>query len=210
MEIHVESQTVQHLMREHEFLRKLLRTIEALLDGVERHAPVSREDLALLIDCIGDFSYLRHEEKEESLLLPALERLGMEWESGPLPHVRREHRQERYLLRSLRHSAMQSDEWDEEDRRHFLSIGRELLEFTRRHLESEEAYLFPEAEARLTPELDRKLVEQFVALDRDLDAARDSRTLRERAAEVLERLAGAGSSVAMQSALAPSKPTLRH
>jgi hemerythrin-like domain-containing protein len=187
MKIEVKSEAIGHLLEEHRTISQILSAFERLLDSVETARAVERSELVPLVEHIGEFSSLRHEEKEESLLLPALERLGMTWDTGPLAYVRREHRQERYLLRSLRQSCLQTDEWDAEDRRHFVAIGHELVAFLRRHMRNEEDFLFPEADQRLSPEIDRELVTQFRALDGELDRMPDSMSLRARAMALLQR-----------------------
>ncbi len=191
MQIEVKSEAIGHLLEEHRTISRILSAFERLLDSVETSQVVEHSELVPLVEHMGDFSSLRHEEKEESLLLPALERLGMTWDTGPLAYVRREHRQERYLLRSLRQSCLQTAAWDAEDRRHFVAIGRELVAFSRRHMQNEEDFLFPEADQRLSPEIDRELATQFRALDRELDRMPDSMSLRARAMALLQRF-GAG------------------
>lgn len=189
MKIEVKSEAIGHLLGEHRTLSQIISAFERLLDSMETSQFVERSELAPLVEYLGEFTSLRHEEKEETLLLPALERLGLSWDTGPLAYVRREHRQERYLLRSLRQSCQQTNEWDAEDRRHFVAIGRELVAFLRRHMQNEEDFLFSEADTRLSPEVDRELVTQFSALDRELDQMPDNKGLRARAMALLARFA---------------------
>ncbi len=183
------SEAVQHLLREHRTFGRILGAFAGMLATVEAKKSVARGDIATLVDYMSELSYIRHEEKEETILLPALARLGLDWESGVLPHVRREHREERYLLRSLRHSALQVSDWSEDDRLHFLSIGRELVTFMKHHLAEEEAQLFPAAEQRLTPAADQAMLDEFTAFDRELDRVPDSAELKARAEGVMARYA---------------------
>lgn len=188
--MNVPSETVRHLLSEHRTLASTLAAFEHLLDEIEEGQKPDRALLRVLVDCISDFCSLRHEEKEEALLVPELERLGMEWDTGPLAYTRREHRQVHYLIRSLQHDCLQRDNWENEDCRHFVSIGRELIAFLTRHMKHEEEYLFPEAEARLTPEIDAELAARFEEIDEELDHATDSQSLQARAALLVARFGG--------------------
>jgi hemerythrin-like domain-containing protein len=181
------SEAVQHLVQEHRMFGRILAALGGILASVEAREDVPHADIATLVDYMSELSYIRHEEKEETILLPALARLGLDWESGILPHVRREHRTERYLLRSLRQSALQLSDWSEDDRLHFLSIGRELIDFMKHHLAEEEAELFPAAEKRLTDAADRAIAQEFTSFDRELDRVPDSGTLKARAEAIMAR-----------------------
>ncbi len=191
--MNVPSETVRHLLSEHHTLASSLAAFEHLLDEVEEGKKPDRALLRVMVDCISDFCSLRHEEKEEALLVPELERLGMEWDTGPLAYTRREHRQVHYLIRSLQHDCHQRDDWDGEDRRHFVSIGRELISFLTHHMKHEEKYLFPEAEARLTPEIDAELAARFEEIDQELDHDADNQSLQARAALLVARFGGGHS-----------------
>ncbi len=142
----------------------------------------------MLVDYLNDLSYLRHEEKEKTMLLPALQRLGLDWNYGLLPRVRQEYRMERYLFRSLRQSALQSSDWSVDDRQHFLSVAREFIAVYRNHMRMEEDQLFPLAEPRLAnTEVDAALAGEFTKLDHELRRVPGSEDLRQRGESVAEK-----------------------
>src|SRR5690242_20556905 len=88
------------LTRGHLQIRRPLDAVEtyAFLLAQPGDAPaVDARHLWPTLDYLTEVLLLRHEEKEETVLLPALHHLGFPWNDGPLAGVRREHRQGRYL-----------------------------------------------------------------------------------------------------------------
>ncbi len=181
------SKITRHLVRDHRALEPILTGVEGLLLFVEEGGKDYQKDLAVLVDYMCDLATLKHEEKEESVLMPALVRLGFDWENGVLPHVRKEHMEERYLLRSLRQSARFVGDWDEDDRLHFVAIARELVNFTRKHMLAEEEQLFPSVDDILDADLDDKLNAQCEQVDREFEEVPDAERLHALATEVATR-----------------------
>ncbi|MCA9599600.1 MAG: hemerythrin domain-containing protein [Myxococcales bacterium] len=153
------------LQREHQLIERMLSVLDALTSRAEAGEPVERADLERCVKFFREFVDLGHHEKEESILFPVLTDLGFDWSSGPLARIRKEHDQERYLMRSLRHAALQKSEWSVDGRRHFVSVAREFLELQRTHLMHENLDLFPLARTKLPEDRGAKVVASFENLD---------------------------------------------
>lgn len=167
------TKTTLHLSREHRRATHLLAAFRRYLKHVEdANIPDSREPSGL-IDFLAESLFQRHEEKEEGLLLPELARMGLSWSDGALADVRHEHRQGRYLLRSLKHAMRQGAAWSTEDRAHFLSIAHEWVDFLRDHMLREEKVLFPFVDGRLAEDIDELLTSQFEQIDREYEEMPD-------------------------------------
>ncbi len=180
-------QTVNHLARDHIEVRTVLDAFERFLDqSATDHAP-DRHSLWGLIDALTESLLLRHEEKEETVLLPQLSRMGLSWTDGTLAHVRGDHRHGRYLIRNLRQAAHQLKDWSGEDRRHFLAIGRTWVEFLRHHMEQEEAILFPYLDAHFDADQDAEVLRQFQNIDADFDRMADSADLASSKEEFVQK-----------------------
>lgn len=174
---------VDVLQQEHDFIERLCAVLSKLVDAARRKEPVSREALQRIIALFRERVDLVHHEKEETVLFDELGRAGVNWTSDAMTRIRTEHQQERYLIRSLRHSALQQEEWTESDRQSFVSIGAELLELQHRHLEQEQAHLFPLARDRLPAGRVDAVLLDFEKLERQgMDCAVAASTL-----EALER-----------------------
>jgi hemerythrin-like domain-containing protein len=155
----------EHLIVEHRLITQVLDAFEQYVARVSRGDPLERADLERFVLFFREYVDLGHHDKEETILLPALVHNGFHWDDGPLLRVRREHDQERYLVRSLRHATLQLGDWDGEGRRRFVAMARELLDFQRAHIEHEEQQLFPEARRRLPQRLALQLAQDFDRLD---------------------------------------------
>lgn len=171
--------SVQHLAQEHREVEEVLDAFDAFVNQSESEAGPDRRELWQLIDALTESLLLRHEEKEETVLLPELVRHGLSWSDGTLNHVRKDHRHGRYLMRTLRQAAHQLADWSGDDRRHFVSIGREWSQFVRRHMRSEETLLFPYLDRQLSPEQDAELLAQFENIDQDFEQMPDAAGLAE-------------------------------
>lgn len=171
-------ETVLHLSQDHAEIRNVLDAFEVFLDQFTGDAAPDRHELWSLLDALSEGLLLRHEEKEETVLLPQLNRMGLSWSDGTLAHVRSDHRHGRYLMRSLRQAAHQSCELSSEDRRHFLAMGREWDNFMLHHMLLEESLLFPYLDANLSAIDDAEVVRHFCAIDEDFEKMADSEMLR--------------------------------
>jgi hemerythrin-like domain-containing protein len=150
---------------------------------------VDRADLERFVTFFREFVDLGHHDKEETILVPALVRHGFHWDDGPVAWMRREHDQERYLMRSLRHAALQKASWSEEARRHWLIVAREFISFLRSHTAREEQQLFPEAARRLPDTAKQALARDFEALDAQRVGDAPPAPLRALGAELTSRYA---------------------
>jgi len=172
-----------HLASEHDLIRRYMDAVESFASALAEPAgdvpPVDLRRLWPALDYLVDVLLLRHEEKEETVLLPALQQLGLPWADGSLAHVRREHRQGRYLVAALRQAVHQRAPWTREDRRHFVALALEWVAFTRRHMEQEEQILFPFLAERASADLDDALQARFVAIDREVDELPNAARLAE-------------------------------
>jgi hemerythrin-like domain-containing protein len=169
--------TTDHLRNEHRKALRLLAAFRRYLSELARSDILDSREPSGLIDFLAESLFQRHEEKEEGILLPELSRMGLSWSDGVLARIRQEHRQGRYLLRSLRQSMRQEDEWSREDRAHFLSVAGTWVDFLRDHMMREEQVLFPFADSRIDEETDEMLVKQFLTIDQEYEQMADASLL---------------------------------
>jgi hemerythrin-like domain-containing protein len=150
-------QELSSLIREHRVIAGLTQALAVYAERIRCEAYVERDDLALFARVFQEFADGIHHEKEENILLPALTRAGAHWDTGVLPEVRREHRQERYLIEVLGQVSLRSAAWTNEDRRRVAATALELAEFQHRHLQKENEGLFPEVPRLLDVDGRRRL-----------------------------------------------------
>jgi hemerythrin-like domain-containing protein len=130
------------LIREHQFIGRLVDALDGYADRVQRGEDADVADLGRFAAAFTQLADELHHEKEERVLLPFLARSGFDWDAPLLSRVRREHRQERYLIEVLMHAGQRLERWTDEERRHVSATARALCEFQRLHHDTENNDLF--------------------------------------------------------------------
>lgn len=153
---------IETLIREHESIGRLVDALEAYALELRHPERVDAADLAEFAAVFTEYAECLHHEKEEGILLPTLGRAGVRWEVGALPAVRRQHRQETYLIEVLRQAGERAGAWSAEDLRRVAATAQELVDFERNHHALETIELFP----LVTSQLDEQQREDLrAALD---------------------------------------------
>jgi hemerythrin-like domain-containing protein len=142
---------IESLIVEHQHIGRLADALEVYARRTKLGASEEASYLSEFAAVFTELGECIHHEKEESILLPVLAHHGVSWDAGALPAVRREHRQEAYLIDVLRQAGERAPSWNDEDRRHIAAAAQALVEFQRNHHALETVQLFPLV-ARLTTE----------------------------------------------------------
>jgi hemerythrin-like domain-containing protein len=137
------------LVREHQFITRLVTALESCAHRVGGGAEVDPADVRGLARALRQYADELHREKEEHVLLPFLARHGFDWDAPLLVQVREEHSRERDLIAALEHAGAGLERWTGEERRHVAAIASSLCELQRRHHQAENAQLFPAIIERL-------------------------------------------------------------
>jgi hemerythrin-like domain-containing protein len=158
------------LVREHRTIIRLSDALEAyaqrLTDGGRDASP---DDLGRFAEVFRELVDLMHHEKEEAVLLPFVVEHGFDWDWGTVPEVRREHRQERYLIDVLCQASERAGIWSRDERRLIAATASALADFERQHLAKENTELFPSVLARLSPAAQVELNAKLERFDAQLD-----------------------------------------
>jgi len=158
---------IESLIAEHQIIDRVAAALGAYAGRLRRGEPVDEADLARFAQWFVDFAECGHHEKEENILLPMLARQGWSWDSGVLPAIRREHRQETYLIDVLHQAGERAMSWHAEDRRHIGAAALALVEFQRSHHRLESVDLFPAVDLRLSEVQQAELERTFDRFDRE-------------------------------------------
>lgn len=178
---------VDQYKEEHRLITRVVNAFERYIDAMESDADVTRQDLSRFVGFFREFGDLGHHEKEEGILIPAMVRNGCSWDDGPVEKVRKEHHHERYLMRSLRHAALQKDPWSSDARQRVVSTSRLYIQFMRDHVRLEEEQMFPRARQCLPAEVAEELVRRFERFDEEWNESGELSWLRELAEELVAR-----------------------
>ena len=163
------------LRDEHRVILKALDVLEAAADRLAVDMPVPASAWAALLDWCVAFADARHHAKEERLLFPALEAVGLPRAGGPIGVMLEEHEIGRGLVRDMREGPA--------DVR--AARARRYVDLLRAHIDKENDVLFELADALLDGARAEALVRDYAAAD--LAQGADSEPAAAEAA--LERLA---------------------
>ena len=157
----------QELMDEHEGIELLLRILQALSKRVARLERVPEADLKGIAEFLAVFVDKCHHGKEEEHLFPALERVGIPREGGPIGVMLAEHAQGRQIAAVLTKAFEAYRTTEEGAKERVLKSTREYCTLLTNHIQKENNVLFPMAEGRIGEEEDARLVAAFEALERE-------------------------------------------
>jgi hemerythrin-like domain-containing protein len=163
---------VESLILEHQLIARLADALETYAQETRNGHPPDASHLGRFAAAFTDFAECVHHEKEENILLPMLVRHGVRWDTGALPSVRRDHRQETYLIEVLRQAGERAASWHAEDRRHVAAAAQALVDFQRHHHALEAAQLFPLLAAHLQPADLEELQQALEKFDREHEPQR--------------------------------------
>jgi hemerythrin-like domain-containing protein len=150
----------QQLRNEHEGILTMLDVLEHLAGELEAGRSVETGDLARIIDFLRTFADACHHGKEEDQLFPALGRVGLPAESGPVGVMLMEHTQGRAYIRGMADALdrLQKGEAAGHDFA-YNAVGYVLL--LRAHIDKENNILFVMAERLLPPVIHTQLEAEF-------------------------------------------------
>jgi hemerythrin-like domain-containing protein len=144
---------IEELKKEHEAVRFTLIILEKIGQQVAESKQISApEHLDQLFDFFTTFVDRCHHGKEEELLFPALENVGISREGGPIGVMLNEHQQGRNLvkkMKELKDQILNGDASGVESLNESIVAYTRLLNF---HIDKENNVLFPMA-VRNLPEV---------------------------------------------------------
>lgn len=155
------------LIAEHNAVLLALQILEKVEEALGVGAADALEHLDQLIDFFGGFVDRCHHEKEEHVLFPELEKLGVRREGGPIGVMLAEHDAGRRHVREMSNGLARLRRGDRnaaDGIRENASGYRDLL---RAHINKENNVLFPMADRLLLDDDAAKIIERFEEIERD-------------------------------------------
>jgi hemerythrin-like domain-containing protein len=157
------------LKHEHRAIEGALRILDTIARRLQE--PGVSRDARQLVDFFRTFADTCHHGKEEQVLFPALEEIGVPRLGGPIEVMLAEHAQGRRhiqaMLDALDALAAGGAEQADQFREHAQSYARLL----RNHIDKEDKVLFSIAEQRLTAGRQDRINEEFERIEREVVGA---------------------------------------
>ncbi len=151
----------EQLRAEHEGIRMMMAVLGKICDSMATGGQLDTAQLGKILDFFKVFVDKCHHGKEEAMLFPALERVGIAKEGGPIGVMLSEHEQGRALIRNMTKFLAEYESGDVEAGKEFCKSTRDYIAFLDSHIEKENTVLFAMAEARLSEEEQNGLYERF-------------------------------------------------
>ena len=141
---------IDELIHEHEAVKSTLNILQRIGADVAATGKIERpEHLEELFDFFTTFVDRCHHGKEEELLFPALERVGISRDGGPVGVMLNEHQQGRELVAAMQAAVAAYTRGDAAAAQTFKRHAEAYIELLRFHIEKENQVLFPLATAHL-------------------------------------------------------------
>ncbi|NTV24952.1 MAG: hemerythrin [Chlorobiaceae bacterium] len=145
MEATMMNKAIDDLMHEHEAILEAFQVLKGIVGRLEDGGSVAEGDISDILGFLKLFADGCHHGKEEQLLFPALVRVGLSEDEGPLRVLLSEHDRGRELLR-----AMEASSFPRLDPARFSAAVHGYIELFENHIRKENTILFPMTQKLLT------------------------------------------------------------
>ena len=161
-------QPIEDLKTEHEAVRITLRILDSICKETEKTGAISNpEHLGQLIEFFRIFVDTCHHGKEEELLFPALEDVGVSREGGPIGVMLKEHQQGRDLVAKMNVALARYSEGHREAVSDLIQHARAYIVLLNQHIDKENNVLFPMADRHLARAKQVELGEGFETIEKE-------------------------------------------
>ena len=147
------------LMEEHRYILRALDVIDEIASRVREGEMPDEGDVECLLEFLHVFGDNHHQEKEESILFPALLQASHAEEHRCLCQVTFEHNQQRSLIEGIE-DALRSHKGQD-----FAYYAKRLSEIVREHIRTEDEQIFKRADAIFSMEEDERIASELAAYD---------------------------------------------
>ncbi|MEN9420381.1 MAG: hypothetical protein RI988_4002 [Pseudomonadota bacterium] len=158
---------IDELKGEHKAVLLALSLLEEMAQAVATGSAAARSDLSELLGFFKGFVDRCHHAKEEEVLFPELERLGLARSEGPLAALLAEHEVGRGHVRALASALQRLQGGDDTAAVRIVQHARACGDTLRAHIDNEDNGLFVTAGRLIPDELDAGLTERFGLIERE-------------------------------------------
>jgi hemerythrin-like domain-containing protein len=154
------------LREEHDGILLMLRILEEICARLKKNGSVDPVHLEAVLEFLKVFVDTCHHGKEEDLLFPEMEKLGVPKDPGPIGVMLSEHNRGRANIRAMTEAVSRVQEPGAHISE-FLENATNYIALLRAHIQKENNVLFPLGEKILPGETQERLAERFEELERE-------------------------------------------
>ncbi len=152
------------LMKEHEGISLMLTIMTRVASAIQRGA-VKQQDLDQIVEFLQGFADHCHHGKEERILFPELERLGIPRDGGPIGVMLLEHQVGREIIARMRQAVVRYQGGETDAAADIAEEMQRYVSLLINHISKENNILFPMADRVLDARLDAEIAEKFETLE---------------------------------------------
>ncbi len=159
-------QPIKDLKMEHDAVQITLRILDKICQKIEQSGEIiDLQHLDQLLEFFKVFVDKCHHGKEEELLFPALENVGVSREGGPINVLLHEHQQGREYIQAMNAALSRYSEGNPKAIGEFIITATAYINLLNQHIDKENGVLFPLAETHLSEQEQAKLWEGFELIE---------------------------------------------
>lgn len=137
---------INELLSEHEAVRLTLKILKKIAQRIDETGRISdTEHVEQLFEFFSTFVDRCHHGKEEELLFPALEQVGLSRKGGPVGVMLKEHQQGRDLVAKMKNDLSRYRDGSDNAALNFKKHADDYIALLDFHIEKENNVLFPMA-----------------------------------------------------------------
>ena len=159
---------IEELVEEHEAVKTTLKILERICDEIARTGSISRPNhVEQLLNFFKVFVDQCHHGKEEELLFPALEEVGVSREGGPIGVMLAEHQKGRDLVKKMEAALSRFTDGNAGAASQLKENADEYITLLNYHIEKENNVLFPMAGKNISKDKLSELKNGFDKIESD-------------------------------------------
>ncbi len=151
----------EQLKAEHKAIKLMLRILDKMCERLQSANEVNPEHFERVLEFLKVFADKCHHAKEEELLFPALENVGVPREEGPIGVMLAEHNKAREHVRGIGEGFAQYKAGDEGAAAKIVENVKAYIRILDAHIDKEDNVLYPVADARLPKSIQDELITKF-------------------------------------------------
>jgi hemerythrin-like domain-containing protein len=149
------------LTSEHNAIKVMLQVMESACLKLESGEQIDIKHLEQMVQFIREFADKCHHGKEEDLLFPALQEMGIPREGGPVGVMLADHAQGRAYIKNLDEAIGRFAKGDKIAKVDIIENARGYAALLNHHIFKEDNILFPLADRVIPQEKQESLVKEF-------------------------------------------------
>ena len=157
---------IDQMKEEHCAIKEMLEVLGKFCLRLENDADTNLDDGQAILEFLQVYADKFHHDKEERLIFPLLEQLGVPRKGGPIEIMLEDHAQGRAYVQEMSEQLERLRSGDRDAVSLFTESGRNYRHLLTEHIKTEDEAIFDMAEMRLSTAQLEQLAAEFVTVEK--------------------------------------------